>query len=305
MVAGMPPATSLALPANTGVLLIAHGTVENLDDLAAFVARIRMGRPAPAGLVEELRHRYEAIGGSPLLRTTREQGQALAKRLEAPVLVAMRLWDPSVEVALAGASALGLERLIVIALAPFSQHVYWDAALKSAQAAGSSVELLRTDAWGEEPDFIAAHAELIERHAAQHDALQAPVVLSAHSLPRVVVDRGDPYARLVEASAKALSSLLGRGTQLCYQSQGADGGDWLGPGVRETLTTLSAQGHRQVVWAPFGFLADHVETLYDLDVEARGIAQELSLTLVRVPALNLHPGLTEALSAVAIRAVSS
>jgi len=300
----MTTAANLTLPANTGVLLVAHGTVENLDDLGAFVARIRMGRPAPLGLVEELRHRYEAIGGSPLLRTTREQGQALARRLEAPVLVGMRLWDPSVEAALGGAAALGLERMIVIALAPFSQHIYWEATLKSAQAAGTSIELLRTDAWGEEPAFVAAHAELIQRHAAEHDALSAPVVLSAHSLPRVVVDRGDPYATLVEASARALSTLLRSDTQLCFQSQGADGGDWLGPGVRETLTMLSAKGHRKVVWAPFGFLADHVETLYDLDIEARGIAQELSMTLVRVPALNLHPGLTEALSAVAIRALS-
>src|SRR5687767_8233947 len=102
----------MSLPADTGVLLVAHGTVENLDDLGAFVARIRNGRPAPPGLVEELRLRYESIGGSPLLRLTREQAQALAKRLEAPVLVAMRLWEPGVEQALAGATALGLRRLI-------------------------------------------------------------------------------------------------------------------------------------------------------------------------------------------------
>jgi protoporphyrin/coproporphyrin ferrochelatase len=291
----------MTFPADTGVLLVAHGTVENLDDLGAFVARIRHGRPAPAGLVEELRRRYEAIGGSPLLHTTRAQAQALAQRLEAPVLVGMRLWEPGVEQALAGAAALGLRRLVVIALAPFSQHVYWEAANKAAQAAGSSVELVPSAAWGEEPAFVGAHAELIARHA----PAGAAVVLSAHSLPSVAIVRGDPYARLVEASAAAIASRLGRPMQLCYQSQGADGGEWLGPGVRETLAALAAQGQRSVAWAPFGFIADHVETLYDVDIEAQAIARELSVELTRVPALNLHPGLIDALSAVARRAVSS
>jgi ferrochelatase len=292
----------MIFPADAGVLLVAHGTVENLDDLGAFVARIRHGRPSPPGLIEELRRRYEAIGGSsPLLQTTREQAQALAKRLEAPVLVAMRLWEPGVERALAGAASLGLSRLVVIALAPFSQHVYWDAAVKVAAAARSSLELVRSAPYAEEPDFVAAHVDLIQRQATP----SAAVVLSAHSLPRVAIERGDPYARLVEASAAAISARLGRPVRLCYQSQGADGGEWLGPSVRDTLSALAAEGQREVIWAPFGFLADHVETLYDLDVEARALAQELSLSLVRVPALNLHPGLTGALAAVAIRSLSA
>lgn len=296
----------MSFPANAGVLLVAHGTVENLDDLGAFVARIRHGRPAPPGLIEELRHRYEAIGGSsPLLPTTREQAQALAKRLEAPVLVAMRLWEPGVDKALAGAAALGLQRLVVLALAPFSQHVYWDAAVKVAATAQTSVELVPSAPYAEEPDFVAAHVEAIQREL--QASPNAAVVLSAHSLPRIAIQRGDPYARLVEGSAAAVSAGLGSAhpVRLCYQSQGADGGDWLGPTVRETLSALAAEGQREVIWAPFGFLADHVETLYDLDVEARAIAQELSLSFTRIPALNLHPGLTSALAAVAIRSISA
>ena len=287
---------------NAGVLLVAHGTVENLDDLGAFVARIRHGRPAPPGLVEELRRRYEAIGGSsPLLQTTRAQAQALAERLAAPVLVAMRLWDPSVETALLDAAGLGLTRLVVIALAPFSQHVYWDAAVKVAAAADTPIRLVPSPPYAEEPDFVAAHVEAIRGGA----SVNAAVVLSAHSLPNVAIQRGDPYARLVEASAAAVAAQLGRPVRLCYQSQGADGGDWLGPTVRETLVALAAEGQREVVWVPFGFLADHVETLYDLDIEARAIADELSLSLVRLPALNVHPRLTAALAAVAIRSISA
>jgi protoporphyrin/coproporphyrin ferrochelatase len=292
----------MIFPANAGVLLVAHGTVEKLDDLEAFVARIRHGRPPPPGLVAELRHRYEAIGGSsPLLQTTREQAQALAKRLEAPVLVAMRLWEPGVDQALVGAAALGLQRLVVIALAPFSQHVYWDAAQKVAAAAKTSLQLVPSAPYAEEPDFVAAHVRSIQEHASPG----AAIVLSAHSLPQVAIERGDPYARLVSASASAVSAGLGRPVRLCYQSQGADGGAWLGPTVRETLSALAAEGQREVVWAPFGFLADHVETLYDLDIEARAVATELSLSLTRVPALNLNPGLTSALAAVAIRSISA
>jgi protoporphyrin/coproporphyrin ferrochelatase len=292
----------MSFEANAGVLLVAHGTVSNLDDLGAFVARIRHGRPAPPGLVEELRRRYEAIGGSsPLLETTRQQAQALAKRLEAPVLVAMRLWDPGVEQALSGASALGLRRLVVIALAPFSQHVYWDAALKVARETGSNISLVPSPPYAEQPEFVAAQVDLIQRHA----PADVPVVVSAHSLPSVAIQRGDPYARLVEASARAVAERLGRPVRLCYQSQGADGGDWLGPSVRDTLTTLRAEGASVVAWAPFGFLADHVETLYDLDIEAQAIAAELGLSLRRVPALNLHPGLTDALARVAIVSISA
>lgn len=292
----------MSFPADAGVLLVAHGTVENLDDLGAFVARIRHGRPAPPGLVEELRRRYEAIGGSsPLLQTTREQAQALSRRLEAPVLVAMRLWEPGVDAALLGAASLGLKRLVVIALAPFSQHVYWEAALKVAQGAACELTLVPSAPYAEEPDFVAAHVDLIRRHASP----SAAVVLSAHSLPRVAIERGDPYARLVEASARAIEGSLGKKVTLCYQSQGADGGAWLGPDVRETLTALAAAGEKEVAWAPFGFLADHVETLYDLDVEAQAIARELSLSLLRVPALNLHAGLTSALASVAIRSISA
>jgi len=292
----------MMFPADAGVLLVAHGTVENLDDLGAFVARIRHGRPAPPGLVEGLRARYEAIGGSsPLLQTTREQAQALAQRLEAPVLVAMRLWEPGVEKALAGAAALGLTRLVVIALAPFSQHVYWEAAVKVAASVHSSLQLVPSAPYAEEPDFVAAHVAAIEQQA----SADAAIVLSAHSLPCVAIQRGDPYARLVEASAGAISARLGRPVRLCYQSQGADGGEWLGPTVRETLSALAAEGKREVVWAPFGFLADHVETLYDLDIEARAVADELSLSLTRLPALNVHQGLTSALAAVAIRSISA
>ena len=297
--------------ARDGVLLIAHGTVANTDDLPAFLAEIRRGRPAPAGLVEELRRRYEAIGGSPLLELTDAQASALGRELGLPVFVAMRLWEPRVEQVVA---KLGPEvkRLCVLPLAPYSAHVY-NAAARAAferlasASAGATAENLPTpvfvDNWGLEPTLVAAHVSLI-RPELERAGDRAELVLSAHSLPKVVVDRGDPYARLVEASARSIGDELGRPVHLAYQSQGADGGEWLGPDLPEVFRRLRANGAEAVVVAPFGFLADHVETLYDVDIEARGQAQQLGLDFQRVSALNTHPQLIQTMAELVRRALS-
>jgi protoporphyrin/coproporphyrin ferrochelatase len=287
-----------------GVLLVAHGTVQNLDDLAAFLARIRGGRPAPPGFVEELRHRYEAIGGSPLLEVTRAQAQALEQRLGVPVLVGMRLWEPSVEAALEDASRRSLERLAVIPLAPFSVHVYWQAAQKSEAAVrargGTTPELVSAPPWGTHPTFVGAHAELIFAHA----HAESLVVLTAHSLPIVALRGGDPYERLVRESADAIAARLARPCELAFQSQGEGTAEWLGPDLPTILRSARERGISRVAIAPFGFLGEHVETLYDLDIEAKRIAGELGLVFERVPAVGTAPGLIEALEDVARRTLA-
>ena len=287
-----------------GVLLVAHGTVDNLADLGAFLARIRGGRPAPPGFVEELRRRYEAIGGSPLLEVTRAQAQALEQRLGVPVLVGMRLWEPSVEAALEDASKRSLERLAVIPLAPFSVHVYWQAAQKSETAVRArgvtTPELVSAPPWGTHPAFIGAHAELIRTHA----HAESLVVLTAHSLPVVALRGGDPYERLVRESADAISARLARPCALAFQSQGEGTAEWLGPDLPTILRDARDRGVSRVAIAPFGFLGEHVETLYDLDIEAKRIAGELGLVFERVPALGTASGLIETLEDVARRTLA-
>ena len=291
-----------------GVLLVAHGTVSDLDDLPAFLARIRHGRPAPPELLADLRRRYEVVGGSPLLEITRAQAGALGRLLGLPVLVGMRLWNPSVEDALRGAAHLGVRRLVVLPLAPFSVSVYWHAAQRSlenvqAELGERAPKLVPVPAWGEEPSFIEAHAEAIRAHAS--DVSESELLLSAHSLPLVAIRAGDRYQAEVEACARAIGKRLSRPYRVVYQSQGADGGEWLGPDLHAVLRDCQAQGKRRIVLAPFGFLADHVETLYDLDVEARGWAEELGLSLVRVPALNTDERFIAALANVAERALAN
>ena len=292
------------MTAHEGVLLVAHGTVSNLDDLGEFVLRIRRGRPAPPGLVDELRHRYEKIGGSPLLELTRAQARALEEKLGAPVFVAMRLWKPGVEDVLKG-EARGLSRLCVLPLAPFSVQVYFEAARRALELVKSELdpipELVPVPAWGTHPDFVEAYAARIR--VALGRMPDAEVLLTAHSLPMAVIRGGDQYGAEVQACADAIAERLGRPCRLAYQSQGADGGEWLGPDVRSTFEDLARSERRQVVLAPIGFLAEHVETLYDLDVEAQGWAKELGLTLERIAALDADPLLVSALADVAGKAL--
>lgn len=290
----------------TGVLLLAHGTITDVAELPDFLKSVRRGRPAPDALVAEMRHRYEVIGGSPLLRYTKAQAAGLEQRLGLPVEVAMRLWTPRVEEVLPKLLARGVHRVCLLPLAPYSVDVYVaaakDAAVNVTDAVSSqaALEWAAVPPWGTDPDFIAAHVDLIQRWVPSH----VPLVITAHSLPMRVIAMGDNYANEVESSARAIEARLGRPLRLAYQSQGADGGEWLGPDLQTVLRDLAATGVKQLAIAPVGFLSDHVETLYDLDIEARAWCAELGVELLRVPALNDEPLFLDALATLVRRSLA-
>jgi ferrochelatase len=293
------------MPERSGVLLTAHGTVSELDELPEFLSRIRGGRPVSAELLAETRRRYALIGGSPLLRVTEEQAALLERRLGVPVFVGMRLAEPSIDAALARAEERGVTRVVVLPLAPYSVHVY-TAAVEAARArllatGARPPSLAPVEAWGLSGHLVRAHAALIRAHLVPDCRL----VLTAHSLPLVALRGGDPYERQVRESAEAIGRELGHAYDLAFQSQGADGGEWLGPTLASALETAQREGARRVVVAPFGFLSEHVETLYDLDVEARGWATALELEWTRVPALGRAEGLVEALAELSTRALAA
>lgn len=288
-----------------GVLLTAHGSVETLDELPAFLARIRRGRPAPKELVDEVTRRYRRIGGSPLLETTREVARLLELELDAPVAVGMRLSRPEIGDALAELRSRGVTRVLSLPLAPQSVHVY-HAAVREAAAGAEVVEVAP---WGQEPLLIAALSAKIDDAAQQLSPARradAPLVLTAHSLPVRAIQAGDPYEAQLRAMCASLTSARSesRRTTVCFQSQGFDGGEWLGPDVATTLRELAAAGATEVLVSAVGFLAEHVETLYDLDVEAQELAAGLGLRLVRARCLDADPALIRALSAVARRALA-
>ncbi|MCC6528380.1 MAG: ferrochelatase [Polyangiaceae bacterium] len=288
------------------VVLAYHGTVERSDDLPAFLRNIRRGAEPPPALVAEVRARYERVGGSPLRRTSEAVARALEERLGVPVRAAGRLWHPYLgdvarELVLAGA-----RRLVSLPLAPQSVHVY-HAALGAELPAG--VELVPVPPWGLEPALLDAFVASIEAAlAALAVPARAALLLTAHSLPERVLAAGDPYERDFRSMAAAVGERVGTRVgrvEVAFQSQGLGGGAWLGPDLRTAFASLRASGVEELAVAPIGFLAEHVETLYDLDVEAAGLAREAGFVrYARARALDADGRLVDALEAVARRALA-
>jgi ferrochelatase len=298
---------ALNVPArpDRAVILVGHGTISDPHDVPEFLRRIRRGRPAAPAFIEEIQRRYRLIGESPLLTTTQSLARALEVRLGCPVRVAMRFWAPLVDDVVAQLVAEEVREVCILPVAPFSVHVYAGVVQEAvaALAGGAHVPRLCTvEPYGEDPALLRAQVAKIAPLLVGRRAEDTELFLTAHSLPLNVLKAGDPYQRLFEASASAIASALGWKVRVVYQSQGEGMGEWLGPTLDEALTEAASRGRRGVVVAPVGFLADHIETLYDLDVEAAARARSLGLGFARAPALGDDPALADALSDVVRRA---
>jgi protoporphyrin/coproporphyrin ferrochelatase len=300
-------------PMTTAVLLSCHGTVSRTEDIPAFLDNIRRGRPTPPELVAEVAHRFERIGGSPLMTITAAQARALEARLGIPVAFAGRLWHPYPKEVLSGLVASGVRTVLSLPLAPQSVEVY-HAAVREAAAAFPELTLRAVPAWGMEPALLEAFVGTIEEtltKAPQGTREALPIVLSAHSLPRRVIAAGDLYEVQFREMANAVAELLAKSgrknpVEIAFQSQGASAEPWLGPDLAETFAELAKAGAPGVLVAAIGFLAEHVETLYDLDIEAPKIAEKAGLSLfLRAPAVCDRPRFVDALEAVARRALEA
>jgi ferrochelatase len=296
----------------TAVVLIAHGTVESLDDLPQFLANIRRGHAAPDDLVREVRRRYEAIGGrSPLLDITRQVAQKLETRLGLPTRVAMRLFHPYPKDVIADLVKEGTRRIVGIPLAQHSAAVYGSALAAAAKEVDPQLAIECASNWGRTPALTHAFADAVVaalRRVPAECAESTVVLFTAHSLPVGVIRAGDPYEDEVRASADAVAAevraRVGRAFseyRVAFQSQGIGTAmEWLGPDLPSTFEDLAAHGKKHVVVAPIGFLADHVEILYDLDIEAKMQAEgKFGIVLYRSASLNAGDGLVEALATVA------
>lgn len=294
---------------STAIVVSCHGTVSNLDDLPAFINNIRRGRPAPPELIAEVKHRFELIGGSPLMRITAEQARALESRIGLPVVVSARLWHPYPAEVLPALVARGIRTILSLPLAPQSVDVY-HAAIREAASKHSELTVFGVPSYGLEPALIDAFLETIDEAFAEIDPVEAkntPIVLSAHSLPRRVIASGDPYEKQFREMAGAVAARLeprGFNVRIAFQSQGASNEPWLGPDLPATFAELAAAGAKSVLIAPIGFVAEHVETLYDLDIEAPTLAQKAGIDrLLRAKAVGARPRFIDALEAVVRRAL--
>ncbi len=277
---------------SSGVLLLAHGTPESLDDMPEYLTLVRGGRAPGPELVAEMRHNYAAIGGrSPLTAITRMQAEALARALGGgtPVFVGMRTWRPFIADALRDARLAGLTELVALPLAPqystLSVAKYRDA----AEAARPDGLVLRfVEPWHDHPGLLDAFAEKVKEALLR--ATADAVVFTAHSLPRRVVDAGDPYPDEVAATARGVALRAGLDDfRLAWQSAGRTPEPWLGPTLEEELAVLAGAGARRVLAAPIGFVADHTEVLFDIDVQAKEAARALGIRLQRTASLNDSP----------------
>lgn len=307
------------------VLLLAHGTPEHVEEIPEYLSRVTGGRPLPKEVIEEVSHRFSVIGGSPLTPLTMEQGRLLEQEVGVPVYVGMRNWKPYISDVVKKMREDGVTRAVVICLAPQNSRtsvgLYRKALFAAAQDA---LQLEFVEDWAEAPLLADAFAERLratrDAFAAEMGA-PAPVLFTAHSVPcRTVLSAApteghapatlpDPYpieakqtARLV---ASRISGLREQDWFFAFQSQGMSGGPWLGPTVEDTLTALHEQGVTNLIIQPIGFLCDHVEILYDIDVGFREFGAKLGMTIRRPASLNDSRLLTLALADLARRGLAA
>ena len=288
------------------VLVMAYGGPGSLDDVEPYLLDVRGGRPTAAELVEEITRRYARIGGrSPILERTEAQALALGRVLGPawPVYVGMRHWHPFIAETVERMVACGQRRVVAIVLAPHYSALSVGAYEKKLlDAARGRLELALVRSWGDHPKFLEAVAERVRQALQRFPAPGAVQVLfTAHSLPERILAAGDPYADELQASAAAVARLAGVGAwRFAYQSAGATPEPWLGPEAGAVMTELAAT-RKDFLIVPIGFVSDHVEVLYDVDIAYRGLAERLGVRLERTDSLNDNARLVAALADLARR----
>jgi ferrochelatase len=296
----------LADSKKTAVLLLAHGSPDSVDQVPDFLLRVTGGRPLPQPVVEEVKHRYGLIGRSPLTELTVKQAELLAREIGMPVYVGMRNWNPLIADAVNTMAADGIEHAVAICLAPQNSRTSVGLYRSALADSGSSFTVDFVESWHDEPALIKAFAEKLRagwsRASRDAGANKIPIIFTAHSVPERTIADGDPY----ESQAKDTASLVAREAGLAredwtfaFQSQGMSGGAWLGPRVEDTILSLKEKGHQGVLVQPIGFLCDHVEVLYDIDIGFKQFAEMQGMRLWRAASLNDSPLLTTALADVA------
>jgi ferrochelatase len=276
----------------TGVILMAYGSPERIEDIPAYFADIRGGRPVRPEAVEELVDRYRRIGGrSPLNEITERQRAALERELGLPVYTGMKHWRPWIGEAAQRAAADGIERVVGVVLAPhYSRISIGGYRERLERALTGSLHLVFIPSWHDHEPFVALLAERVR-------GTEAHVVFTAHSLPSRILADGDPYQdQLLETSRLVAERAEVASWSFAFQSESRTGEPWLGPDILDELEALHARDVRAVLVAPVGFVSDHLEILWDIDIEAREKAAELGLELDRIESLNDDPAFVRALA---------
>ncbi|HMG84917.1 MAG TPA: ferrochelatase [Terracidiphilus sp.] len=311
------------------VLLLAHGTPETIEEIPDYLRNVVSGRPLPAQVIEEIKHRYSLIGHSPLTEITLAQGrlveaELVAEGIDAQVYVGMRNWKPYIPDVVRKMRVDGVTQTAVICLAPQNSRTSVGLYKRAVQAEAGSVKVDFTEAWAQDPLLADAFAERLrtaQTRMIQETGAPVQVLFTAHSVPSRTVEvtaategqpklwpgeGADPYAEEAKRTAELVAERVPEIPKwwFAFQSQGASGGPWIGPTVEETLTAIASEGVTTVLLQPIGFLCDHVEILYDIDIAFKAFAGNLGIRLERPESLNASPTLARAIAGLAKRGLS-
>jgi ferrochelatase len=288
------------------ILLLAHGTPETIEEIPAYLRNVTSGRPLPEEVVKEIQHRYSLIGRSPLTDITMQQARLIRELSGLPTYVGMRNWKPYTHETVAEMVNHGITHAVAICLAPHNSQtsvgLYRRAVVGETGRAPFTLDFVPE--WHDEPLLIEAFAEKFsEGYAAACEATgkKVPVIFTAHSVPARTIEAGDPYeAQTRETAALVAARVPDIGEwKFCFQSQGQSGGVWIGPTVESAIDAYASAGHKAVFMQPIGFVCDHVEILYDIDIAFKQYADTKGVTLYRAESLNDSPKFASAVVSVA------
>jgi ferrochelatase len=316
------------------VLLLAHGTPETVEQIPEYLRNVVSGRPMPQTVVEEIQHRYSLIGRSPLTEITLEQARLVEAELAADspssgsdpvkVYVGMRNWRPYIPDVVKQMRADGVEEAAVLCMAPQNSRTSVGLYRRAVEAEAGGLRINFTEGWAQNPLLAEAFAERLRPTLTQLSAevgTPVPVLFTAHSVPTRTVQPpapgdnqprlwpgqgADPYADEARHTAELVAARVPEIPRwwFAFQSQGASGGPWIGPTVEETLDAIAAEGVKTLILQPIGFLCDHVEILYDVDILFRGVAAEKGIRLERPNSLNDSLTLAKAVAGLARQGIA-
>jgi ferrochelatase len=287
---------------NAAVVLMAYGSPDRIEDVPAYYADIRGGRPVSPERLADLTERYRRLGietSNPLNELTEQTRAALERELGMPVVTGMKHWSPRIADAAAAALATGAETVVGLVLAPHYSRLSiagYRQQLDDALAGRARLDFV--DSWHLEPGFVDLLADRVR-------GTEAHVVFTAHSLPARILDEGDPYDDQLLETSRAVAQSAGLGDwSFSYQSASPTGEPWLGPDILDHLDDLHARGVDDVLLCPVGFVADHLEIRWDLDTEAQAKAGELGMRLARIGMPNADPAFVATLAAIVRRVLA-
>jgi ferrochelatase len=315
--------------AKQAVLLLAHGTPETVDQIPEYLRNVVSGRPMQLAVIEEIQHRYSLIGRSPLTELTLEHARLVEAELAAQgnpvrVYVGMRNWRPYIPDVVKQMRADGVEDAAVLCLAPQNSRTSVGLYRRAVEAEAGNLRIDFTEGWADHPLLAEAFAERLraaEGKLAAETGVPVPVLFTAHSVPCRTVqtpaaDSGpllwpagpgpDPYATDAKRTAELVAARVPEIPRwwFAFQSQGASGGPWIGPTVEDTLAQIAAEGVKTMLLQPIGFLCDHVEILYDVDIAFRDYAAKIGIRLKRPESLNSSPTLGKAVADLALHGLA-